>query len=137
MPACVNLRLATNAEISSLQATLSSDPDQSIGLVSFGTPMLMEEVYLVERSGEAVGFCTYRGGSGELFALVIFSPYRDEGLGFAAARQLVELLRSRGVLEISLMVINDAGPFWSKVFAGCSVTPVGDDTFSVDISHKP
>lgn len=46
MSARVCIRLATDAEIYSLQATLSSDPDKSIGLVSFGTPMLREEVYL-------------------------------------------------------------------------------------------
>ncbi len=134
MQKMIEIKKASQPEINSLQLQLNKDADQRIGQVVSDSLGIGEECYSILVNGDVAGFCTFRRGSSELFTLLVFSDFRGQGVGAAAVKELLKLLRAQGVSEILLMVVNDAGPFWEKVFTGYAVTPIHENKYSVAIT---
>ncbi len=134
MIAGVSIRSASLEEIGILETTLKADPDQRTSSVIRGVDIAGEHVFFIEYLGQAAGFCTFRSEADEIFPLFIFSPFRRQGVGEEAMRQLIVLLQQDGRTEVFIEVINDAGPFWSKVFAGYQYTDHGLGKYTINIS---
>ena len=134
MIAGVSIRSASLEEIGVLETKLKADPDQRTSSVIRGVDIVGEHVFFIEYLGQAAGFCTFRSEADEIFPLFIFSPFRRQGVGEEAMRQLIVLLQQDGRTEVFIEVINDAGPFWSKVFAGYQYTDHGLGKYTINIS---
>jgi ribosomal protein S18 acetylase RimI-like enzyme len=134
MFAGVNIRSASVEEIGILETKLKADPDQRTSSVVRGVDIAGEHVFIIEYLGQVAGFCTYRCEPNEIFPLFIFTPFRRQGIGEEAMRQLIVLLQQDGRTEVFIEVINDAGPFWSKVFSDYQYTEHGFGKYTIDIS---
>lgn len=132
----VSIRTASSEEINNLEIQLKVDPDQRTSSVLRGVDVVGEHVFLIDYLGHSAGFCTFRSAADEIFPLFVFTAYRRKGIGVEAMRQLIDLLQREGREEIFIEVINDAGPFWTKVFTGYSVKSHGNNKYTIDISQR-
>ncbi|MDM3886010.1 GNAT family N-acetyltransferase [Pseudomonas sp. BCRC 81390] len=128
MVSMTELRRASDHEIEVLETLLRQDVENAVKAVRNGSDLLGETVFAILHGGQYAGFCTFRGASDEIFPLVIFKPYRRQGVGFAAMQQLIAVLRQHHVEEVAIEVLPGAESFWQKVFAGFPATPNYDGT---------
>lgn len=118
MVSMTELRLASDHEIEVLEELLRQDVENAVNAVRNGSDLLGETVFAILYEGQYAGFCTFRGASDEIFPLVIFKPYRRQGVGFSAMQQLIAELRQHQIQEVAIEVLPGAEAFWQKVFTG-------------------
>lgn len=136
MTVCVEIREATDVDITNLKARFLTEPDKSIGFVTVGSGALGEIVLVIRFDNEIAGFITFRTLNSEVFPIFVFSHYRRKGIAAEAMRQFIAKWKAEGGEEIFLDIKEGAEAFWGKVFAGYSVRHIIDRKFSVDISQR-
>lgn len=133
----VSIRIASDKEIIELQALLSADPDKSIGVVLRNVESVGENVFIIESSGRPAGFITYRAAADEIFPIFVFTPFRRQGVGLEAMRQLIALLQSEQRHDVFIEIISkDAAKFWSSVFKDYPNKEYESGKYSIDITPK-
>ncbi|WP_177182934.1 GNAT family N-acetyltransferase [Pseudomonas soli] len=122
------LRPALDHEIEVLESLLCRDAENAVKAVRNGSDLLDETVFVILHGEQYAGFCTFRGASAEIFPLVIFKPYRRQGVGFSAMQQLIAVLKQKQIQEVAIEVLPGAESFWQKVFTGFPANPNYDET---------
>lgn len=127
------LRQASNEDVVLLQGLLNEDSDNQVMSVYNGSDMLGETIFIIEYSGLAAGFCTYRSAADEIFPLVVFKDFRRKGIGAEAMRQLLEILKMHNVNEVGIEILPGAELFWESVFKGYAGRSYGGGKFTFNI----
>lgn len=124
----------TKKQLEKLQSKLSKE--SNVGITDIYGNMV-QDYFALEAGGDLIGVASispFGDGSAELFKLYIDPEQRGKGLGVYLLKETLNLLVSKGFIEIFVETTPESREFWEKIKATFSTTLYDHNKFGINVS---